>query len=155
MARRLRSLSLRPAGLLPSLSRAFDTPLRTVGSLLPTGICFRALRRLPGRDFHPLEHRVFVQDAPWVDYMCRRGRAPRAWVRFVKIHFFGKSAGGDGGWTPVSGMEIGRKLRSSGLCITFARAERRLRLVWRGSPFGRKINSSNELSTAKVSLRKL
>src|SRR5271166_92949 len=54
---------LRPAGLLPSLARAFDTPLRTVGSLLPPGVCFRALRRLPGQDFHLLEQRVF-QDAP-------------------------------------------------------------------------------------------
>jgi len=27
---------------------------RPVGSLLPTGVCYRALRRLPGRDFHPL-----------------------------------------------------------------------------------------------------
>src|SRR5665213_1851254 len=67
MTRRLRSLSLRPAGLLPSLSRAFDTPLRTVGSLLPPGVCFPALRRLPGRDFHPLEHPVF-QDAPFLRF---------------------------------------------------------------------------------------
>jgi hypothetical protein len=64
VTRLMRSLSLRPAALLPSLSKAFDTPLRTVGSLLPPGVCYRALRRLPGRDFHPLEHRVFVQDAP-------------------------------------------------------------------------------------------
>ena len=55
---------LRPAGLLPSLSRAFDTPLGTVGSLLPAGVCYRVLRRLPGQDFHLLEQRVF-QDAPW------------------------------------------------------------------------------------------
>jgi hypothetical protein len=56
-------LLLRPAGLLPSLSRAFDTPLGSVGSLLPAGVCYRALRRLPGQDLHLLEHRVF-QDAP-------------------------------------------------------------------------------------------
>ncbi|NWF85724.1 MAG: DUF4159 domain-containing protein [Bryobacteraceae bacterium] len=54
---------LRPAGLLPSLSRAFDTPLGSVGSLLPAGVCYRALRRLPGRDFHPREQHV-LQDAP-------------------------------------------------------------------------------------------
>src|ERR1019366_758685 len=63
MTRLPRSLSLRPAGLLPSLSRAFDTPLRTVGSLLPPGVCYRALRRLPEQDFHLPEHYVF-QDAP-------------------------------------------------------------------------------------------
>ena len=64
---------LRPAGLLPSLSRAFDTPLRTVGFLLPPGVCFRALRRLPSRDFHPLEHYVF-QDAPWRKSIAQRDR---------------------------------------------------------------------------------
>jgi hypothetical protein len=37
----LGSLSLRPASLLPSLSRAFDTPLGSVGSLLPAGVCYR------------------------------------------------------------------------------------------------------------------
>jgi len=47
-------LLLRPAGLLPSLARAFDTPLHQGGSLRSVGVCFRALRRLPGRDFHPL-----------------------------------------------------------------------------------------------------
>jgi hypothetical protein len=55
---------LRPAGLLPSLARAFDTPLGTVGSLLPAGVCYRVLRRFPGQVFHLLEQRVF-QDAPW------------------------------------------------------------------------------------------
>ena len=58
---------LRPASLLPSLSRAFDTPLRAVGSLLPPGVCYRALWRLPGRDFHPPENRVF-QDASYAHY---------------------------------------------------------------------------------------
>jgi hypothetical protein len=42
----------------------FDTALGSVGSLLPAGVCYRALRRLPGQDFHLLEQRVF-QDAPW------------------------------------------------------------------------------------------
>jgi len=56
-------LLLRPAGLLPSLSRASDTPLGSGGSLRSAGVCYRALRRLPGRDFRPREQRVF-QDAP-------------------------------------------------------------------------------------------
>jgi hypothetical protein len=54
---------LRPAGLLPSVIRAFDTPLGAVGSLLPAGVCYRVLRRFPGQDFHLPEQRVF-QDAP-------------------------------------------------------------------------------------------
>ena len=62
--------SLRPAGLLPSLSRAFDTPLGSVGFLLPAGVCYRALRRLPGQDSHLLERRVF-QDAPQPHYRVR------------------------------------------------------------------------------------
>src|SRR5258708_40225656 len=57
-------LLLRPAGLLPSLARAFDTPLGSVGSLLRTGVCYRALRRLPGQDFHLLDQPVF-QNAPY------------------------------------------------------------------------------------------
>src|SRR5581483_1118101 len=66
---------LRPAGLLPSLSRALDTPLGSVGSLLPAGVCYRALRRLPGQDLHLLEQRVF-QDAPWA--YCDTAKAPHA-----------------------------------------------------------------------------
>jgi len=53
-------------------SRAFDTPLRTVGFLLPPGVCYRALRRLPGRDFHARENRVF-QDAPQVHFTVSSG----------------------------------------------------------------------------------
>src|ERR1035437_7132445 len=53
-------------GLLPSVSKALDTPLGSVGSLLPAGVCYRALRRLPGQDLHLLEQRVF-QDAPCPD----------------------------------------------------------------------------------------
>src|SRR6266853_3819526 len=48
--------------------RPVDAPLWPSGSLLPTGVCYRALRRLPGRISHPLEQRVF-QDAP-----CRHSR---------------------------------------------------------------------------------
>jgi hypothetical protein len=62
---------LRPAGLLPSVSRAFDTPLGSGEFLPPAGVCYRALRRLPGRDLHPLERRVF-QDAPCWDYSFQR-----------------------------------------------------------------------------------
>jgi hypothetical protein len=58
-----RSLHVAARFLAPLFSRAFDTPLRTVRSLLPPGVCYRALRCLPGRIFHPLEQRVF-QDAP-------------------------------------------------------------------------------------------
>ncbi len=73
---------LRPASLLPSRSRAFDTPLRTVGSLLPPGVCYRALRRLPGPIFHRLDERVF-QDAPSIHsmvlrYGCHQERGPVA-----------------------------------------------------------------------------
>src|SRR5271166_4970258 len=57
---------LRPASLLPALSQAFDAPLWLLGSLPTTGACYRALRRLPRRIFHPLEERVF-QDAPCLD----------------------------------------------------------------------------------------
>jgi hypothetical protein len=48
-------------------TRVFDTPLGSKGPLLPAGVCYRALRRLPGQDFHLLEQRVF-QDAPLVDF---------------------------------------------------------------------------------------
>src|SRR5437016_2737771 len=57
---------LRPASLLPALSQAFDAPLWPVGSLLSAGACYRVLWRLPGRDLHPREVRVF-QDAPCLD----------------------------------------------------------------------------------------
>src|SRR5205807_8010889 len=46
-----------------SVEKAFDTPLGPVGSLLPVGACYRALRHLPGPDFHLPGHCVF-QDAP-------------------------------------------------------------------------------------------
>jgi hypothetical protein len=32
--------------------RAFDTPLGAGGSVRSAGVCYRALRRLPGRDSH-------------------------------------------------------------------------------------------------------
>ena len=51
----------------PPCRRAFDTPLGPVGSLLPVGVCYRALRRLPGQDFHLQEQRV-LQDAPWANH---------------------------------------------------------------------------------------
>ena len=72
LSRLLRSLLLRPAGLLPSFARAFDTPPSSVGSLLPVAVCYRALWHLPGQDLHLLEQRVF-QHAPWGD--CSGTRA--------------------------------------------------------------------------------
>jgi hypothetical protein len=60
-------LILRPASLLPALAQAFDAPLWPVGSLRSAGACYRVLWRLPGRDFHPREVRVF-QDAPWLNH---------------------------------------------------------------------------------------
>src|SRR5207247_1686963 len=43
---------------------------RPRGSLHATGACYPALRRLPGRDFHPLETRSF-HDAPWQRFLSR------------------------------------------------------------------------------------
>ena len=37
--------------LAPSLLTAFDAPRWPAESLPPAGACYRALRRLPGRDF--------------------------------------------------------------------------------------------------------
>jgi hypothetical protein len=59
LTRLFRSLCCGPA----VLSRALDTPLGSVGSLLPAGVCDRALWRLPGQDLHLLDQRVF-EDAP-------------------------------------------------------------------------------------------
>ena len=56
-------LMLRPAGLLPSLSKALDGPAWPVASLLLAGACYRTLRRLSGQGLSLLEERVF-QDAP-------------------------------------------------------------------------------------------
>jgi hypothetical protein len=56
-------LMLRPAGLLPSLSKAFDAPLWPVAFLPSAGACYRTLRRLSGQGLSLLEERVF-QDAP-------------------------------------------------------------------------------------------
>ena len=67
-----------PACLPSALLRTFDTPLWRLGSLLPAGVCYRALQGLPGRDFHPLEQRVF-QDAPWIRLkVVRRRQTPTA-----------------------------------------------------------------------------
>jgi hypothetical protein len=71
---------LRPASLLPALSQAFDAPLWPGESLPPTGACYRALRRLPGRISHPLEQHVF-QDAPCLLYYCRALRRRVRWRR--------------------------------------------------------------------------
>lgn len=57
------------------VSQASDTPLGTGTSRLRPGVCYPALRRLPGRDLHPLEQYrmryryqrkpISLQDAPW------------------------------------------------------------------------------------------
>jgi len=49
----------------PSPAGAFDAPLGSAGFRLSAGVCYRALRRLPGEDLRLLEHRVF-RDAPWI-----------------------------------------------------------------------------------------
>ena len=59
MTRLLRSLFVAARRFAPLFSRALDTPLGAVGSLLPAGVCYRALRRLPGQDLHLLEQHVF------------------------------------------------------------------------------------------------
>ena len=74
---------LRPAGSLPSVARAFDTPLGPVGSLLPAGVCYRAPRRFPGQDLHLLEQRVF-QDAPWSLHSKEISRAPACAARSAR-----------------------------------------------------------------------
>jgi hypothetical protein len=48
------SLDVAARVLAPSLE-AFDIPLRRRNLFRSTGICYPALRRLPGRDSHPLE----------------------------------------------------------------------------------------------------
>jgi hypothetical protein len=90
---------LRPAGLLPSVSRAFDTPLGSGEFLPPAGVCYRALRRLPGRDLHPLERRVF-QDAPWIGTIRNTRISGQALAERLSAH------GGQQrtGWLPVNAV---------------------------------------------------
>jgi hypothetical protein len=79
LSRLLRSLIVAARRFAPLLCcRAFDTPLGSVGSLLPAGVCYRALRRLPGQDFHLLEQRVF-QDAPWGNFIADQTHHRHAW----------------------------------------------------------------------------
>jgi hypothetical protein len=68
-----------PLARLSSL-RAFDTALHQSASRPQVAVCYRALRRLPGRDFHPLDQcsvapplqslalplALSLHDAPWV-----------------------------------------------------------------------------------------
>lgn len=51
------------ARFVAALKQTIDAPLWPRGSLTTAGACYQALQRLPGRDFHPQEERVF-QDAP-------------------------------------------------------------------------------------------
>jgi hypothetical protein len=62
--------ALRPASLLPALSRAFGCPALAVRISPPARACYRALPRLPERISHPLEQRVF-QDTPALNYLTR------------------------------------------------------------------------------------
>jgi len=60
-------------------AEAVDVPLGTRGSLPAPGTCYPALRRLPGRDFHPLEKcSVKPRSAPLPRALARvRHGAPR------------------------------------------------------------------------------
>src|SRR5712691_675793 len=77
---------LRPASLLPALSQAFDAPLWPVGSLHSAGACYRVLWRLPGRDLHPREVRVF-QDAPCLHSNAGYSRPVRIWLALTFLSF--------------------------------------------------------------------
>jgi hypothetical protein len=81
LTRLQRSLLMVAARVLaPPLTGAFDAALRQTASRPLPAACYRALRRLPGRDFHPLDHRDLtgryriapglarLQDAPWPYY---------------------------------------------------------------------------------------
>src|SRR5258708_4123652 len=67
-------------GLAPS-EEAFDTPLGPHDSRRAPGVCYSALRRLPRRDFHPLETNSLKQatallrhDAPFWWILSLRGQ---------------------------------------------------------------------------------
>jgi len=64
MTRLWRSLSLRPICLLSTHSGLLTPRSGRFGSLLPTGVCYRALQRLPGQVLHLLEKCAFLEDAP-------------------------------------------------------------------------------------------
>jgi hypothetical protein len=51
------------ARVLAPSEEAFDTPLGSPRSLTASGVCYSALRRLPRRDFHPLEKNSEMQPA--------------------------------------------------------------------------------------------
>jgi hypothetical protein len=70
--------------LASPLIGTFDAALRQTTSRSLPAACYRVLRRLPGRDFHPLDHRDLtsryriapglarLQDAPWRPLYCAR-----------------------------------------------------------------------------------
>jgi len=63
-----------PPGTPGKVQRPFRSGL-LFGSLPPAGVCYRALRRLPGQDSHLLEPRVF-EDAPLAAYSTQKGTDP-------------------------------------------------------------------------------
>ena len=58
------SLHVAARVLASRCSRALDVALRPPGSLLAPATCYPALRRLPGRDSHPLEKRSKARRSP-------------------------------------------------------------------------------------------
>ena len=86
---------LRPADLLPP-KRLLNAPLGPRPSPDAPGVCYSALRRLPRRDFHPLEKNSVTQtvaplrrhDAPCGSRYGPPGRSAR------DIVGFGTSSGG-------------------------------------------------------------
>ena len=58
------SLLMVAARVLAPSAEALDAPLGPAESLLPLGACYPALRRLAGRDFHPLETRSAIRLRP-------------------------------------------------------------------------------------------
>ncbi|ATB46429.1 hypothetical protein MYMAC_002027 [Corallococcus macrosporus DSM 14697] len=72
LSRRQASLDVAARALAPSRMEAFDAPLWPAASRRSAGACYRALRCLPGRDFHPpvwwsmdVLLLLVLQDAPW------------------------------------------------------------------------------------------
>ncbi len=90
------SLHVAAWDLAPSVE-ALDAPLQLLGSLRGLGACYRALRRLPGRDLHPLETCSLKRsggplsgsiassrhDAPWRDRTIVRAARPPERQRFM------------------------------------------------------------------------
>ena len=78
------SLRVTARSFAPSCRR-FRRSAQQLGSPLMTGPCYRALRRLPGRDFHPLEWRSF-HGAPQNE---DTKKSPRCQNRCTDTHLVG------------------------------------------------------------------